>query len=124
MESHDYFFSQNTDSSLILPDQIIENGYGEFVLYHLDQNGEKKPLNQREYALAYKILLNHSPGFISPDLYRHRHIEILNHLKSEIGPDCEVAFMPRVFIGVRVQPHCPEIPIFISRREFRKGSLL
>ncbi|MBS0656536.1 MAG: hypothetical protein JSR46_12225, partial [Verrucomicrobia bacterium] len=86
-------------NSFINEKREITNGYGEFVVYKLRDNG-KKELNKEEYAKIYQVL-NQNRLWNSTRELRPRDQELTELLKS-IDPSYEAAFVPRTLYDMMV----------------------
>jgi hypothetical protein len=81
----------------VIPTDVIKNGAGEFVV----SKGDRENLTPEEYEKAFKILEKYSPAHFHQDLnFKIREELILEDLKKEIGPSCQITFIPRTLYDI------------------------
>jgi hypothetical protein len=79
----------------VIPADVIKNGAGEFVVF----KSNRENLTPEEYAIAFKIFEKYSPAHCREG-YEKREELILEELKKEIDPSCQITFIPRTLYDI------------------------
>ncbi len=83
------------------PDDVIKNGYGEYLVYRINSEGEKEPITDIEYEKIFDIIEN-SRSLSPEDPY----IDLKGKIQEELGAEIQIAFIPRTIYELIFLKEC------------------
>lgn len=89
--------------------EIIKNGYGEFIIYQINERGERY-ISEKTFAKAFSQLKDFSISSCIKEQqlekYALRHELIREVLNKELGSSVEIAFIPRTLYELSFLKKC------------------
>ena len=86
------------------PEGIITNGYGEYLIYRID-NGQKEPISKEEYLKVFDIIEN-CRSLKEDQIPENMHDYLTGEIQKNLGKEVHLAFIPRTMYELIFLKEC------------------
>lgn len=88
-----------------VPKGVIQNGYGEYLIYRLSLEGKKEAISVEEYEKIYD-LIEECRALKGDQIPENRHLYLKEKIQEKLGQEVLLAFIPRTLYELIFVKEC------------------